>query len=306
MNQDLPIISVIVITYKQAAFIEQTLEGIFSQVGNFKIELIIGDDNSPDDTEKIVHKFVNLVNHVSILYVKHPTNKGVLGNLLWALNECSGDYIAICEGDDYWSDSRKLEKQINILTTQKNVSAVYSAYLILDDGQLTYYKSEFEGKQLVTNTTIFSICENIWEGSFLLGQTATLCFRATKGIKEDMNLNLKRLEKEISPDKVLQVCLMNKGRLAYMDDSLSVYRKHAGGVSFNLKKNKSDQLKELLLLRHIATSFYCRRMIKTKISLMRFFDENMRLKMIDLFVVSIHFLRSKKPIKPILVRLFYG
>src|SRR5690349_4970838 len=96
-------INVIVTTYNHEKYIAQCLESILEQKGDFEIEVIVGDDCSTDGTRKIVEGFgARHPNIISVL--PKGENLGITKNLKRCLDACTGEYIAICEGDDYWTD----------------------------------------------------------------------------------------------------------------------------------------------------------------------------------------------------------
>lgn len=113
-----PFVSIIMITYGHEKFILKAIEGITIQITSFPIELIIADDCSPDRTQKIVLSSLKenvLPENIRIEYTRHTINKGPNANFVWAAEQAKGKYIAICEGDDYWTDPLKLQKQVEIL-----------------------------------------------------------------------------------------------------------------------------------------------------------------------------------------------
>ena len=112
-------VSVIMITYGHEKFLTQAIEGVLMQEVNFDIELIVADDCSPDKTKEVVEKIINThpKSHL-IRYTKHSVNKGMQPNFIWAYQQCKGEYIALCEGDDYWIDNKKLQKQVDFLEAE--------------------------------------------------------------------------------------------------------------------------------------------------------------------------------------------
>lgn len=109
-------VSIVMITYGHAESIRSAVESVLNQNVDFSVELIIANDKSPDDTSHIVEKIIdthprgNMIN-----YFCHEINKGMMPNFVWALNEAKGKYIAICEGDDSWTDLNKLAIQYAFL-----------------------------------------------------------------------------------------------------------------------------------------------------------------------------------------------
>lgn len=116
-------VSVIMITYNHELYIAEAINGILMQKCDFQIELIISDDCSPDNTEKVVNEIVeNHPNGSWIKYTKNHKNKGVSLNFVCAAQRARGKYIALCEGDDYWTDPLKMQKQVDFL--EQNVDYV--------------------------------------------------------------------------------------------------------------------------------------------------------------------------------------
>ena len=109
------------ITYGHEKFIEETINGVLMQKTNFEVELIIADDCSPDNTESVVKSFEDHPKFNWIEYTKHKVNKGMMPNFIYALEQCNGRYIALCEGDDYWTDPLKLQKQVDFLEANPNL-----------------------------------------------------------------------------------------------------------------------------------------------------------------------------------------
>ncbi|MFT6841263.1 MAG: glycosyltransferase involved in cell wall biosynthesis [Psychroserpens sp.] len=108
------VVSVLMITYCHDNFIEEAINGVLMQVCDFDIQLILADDCSPDKTESVVNRIIREHPNGSwIKYKRHIENKGPVGNGIWALDQAKGKYIALCEGDDYWTDPLKLQKQVD-------------------------------------------------------------------------------------------------------------------------------------------------------------------------------------------------
>ena len=110
-------LSIGMITYNHEDYIEQAIEGILQQRTNFPMELIISNDASTDQTSARIQKIINTNQNpnITIRYVDQPDNIGMMKNFEFVLTESSGRYIAICEGDDYWTDPLKLQKQYDFM-----------------------------------------------------------------------------------------------------------------------------------------------------------------------------------------------
>ena len=123
MNIKGPVVSICTITYKHEHCIKDTILGVLTQRTSFDVEFIIADDCSPDGTQNIIEGIRNShPNGKIIKYTRHPVNMGMNANLAWALGQCKGNYIALCEGDDYWTDPNKLQKQFDILERHESLA----------------------------------------------------------------------------------------------------------------------------------------------------------------------------------------
>lgn len=120
-------LSISMITYKHESYIKQAVEGVLMQETSFEFHLIIADDCSPDTTSQIVQDIID--NHPKgyrIKYFRQERNIGMQPNGAFALQQCKGKYVAVCEGDDYWTDPLKLQKQVDILESNTNIGLVYT------------------------------------------------------------------------------------------------------------------------------------------------------------------------------------
>lgn len=120
-----PKISVGVITYNQEVTIRQTLDSILMQKGNFELEIVIGEDCSPDNTFAICQEYAEKDLNVRLLPNTH--NLGIMANFARVMKACTGDYVGICAGDDYWCDEYKLQKQLDYFRAHQDVGVVSTA-----------------------------------------------------------------------------------------------------------------------------------------------------------------------------------
>ena len=111
------IISIICLTYNHVPYIKQCLDGFLMQESTFPIEIIIHDDASTDGTQDILLEYQKKYPHLFhlILQAENQYSKGVNIFLDYLIPQIKGKYIALCEGDDYWTDPYKLQKQISFL-----------------------------------------------------------------------------------------------------------------------------------------------------------------------------------------------
>lgn len=105
-------ISVAVITYNQQDTIAQTLDSILCQKGSFELEVVIGEDCSKDNTWAICQEYAERYPKQVVL-LENTHNLGIMANFARVMKACTGEYVGICAGDDYWCDEQKLQKQLD-------------------------------------------------------------------------------------------------------------------------------------------------------------------------------------------------
>ncbi len=132
-------VSVAMITFNHEKYIREAIEGVLMQKTNFQYELVIGEDHSTDGTREICCEYASL-NPGIIRILPSDTNLGIMLNFSRTLRECSGKYIAICEGDDYWTDPTKLQKQVDFLNANPSfVGCFHNTEERYEDGILSSF-----------------------------------------------------------------------------------------------------------------------------------------------------------------------
>ena len=239
-------VSVCMITYGHEKFIREAIEGVLIQECDFEVEIILANDCSPDQTEVVIQDILSTHSKASwIKYIKHDQNIGMMPNFIFALSQCSGDYIALCEGDDYWIDPFKLQKQVDFLEENNEFSICWTKYLIKQYSENSIplarpdWISQIEQDKnvVISLSTIFRpYCT----------YTLTAMFKTDSF---DLEL-LKTLE--YSKDNSLYAICLSRGNGVLMNFYSSVYRIHSGGIYssasvFNQKYFSYLNLKEITL-----------------------------------------------------------
>jgi len=127
-----PMVSVFVMTYNHEKYISQAIESILAQKTNFDFDIVVGEDYSNDRTREILLDYQAQYPGKFKLILQN-INVGPSQNQIDTLNACTGKYVAICEGDDYWTDPYKLQKQVDYLEKNQNVSFVATNYYIYNE-----------------------------------------------------------------------------------------------------------------------------------------------------------------------------
>lgn len=165
----LPLLSVCLITYKHESYIRQAIESVLMQKVNFNWEFIIADDCSPDQTRQIVseykYKYPGLIR-----LIFREKNVGPAQNFMELLAAAKGKYIAYIEGDDYWTDEFKLQKQVDILEQNSSLSiAAHGAYELTD--KLSLLDGPFNSDTVWSTKDILSNNWFIMSGSLMIRRT---------------------------------------------------------------------------------------------------------------------------------------
>lgn len=134
VNKITPLVSVVVATYRHARFIAQCLDGIVNQVTKFPIEVIVGEDGSDDGTTELCIQYAEKYPNLIRLFIRDRSlsqYRSVEGNVIrfngvWNRMSARGKYIAMCEGDDYWIDPLKLQKQVDFLEANPEYGMCYT------------------------------------------------------------------------------------------------------------------------------------------------------------------------------------
>ena len=242
------LVSVVVITFGHENYIRNAIEGVLMQKCNFDIELVISNECSPDSTDDIVNEIINSQENKSwIKYTRHSTNMGAAGNSIWTLKQAKGKYVAICEGDDYWTDPNKLQKQIDFLNNNNAFSICFTDYKVLHENTKNLYYPNLIKKY--KNKSIFNQ-RNILLSNFI--PTATVMFRNQKEVYDRLELNLYPL------DWFLHILNSEYGKIKFLPFESAVYRKHDGGICSATSPiiNNQKYLKSIKIFRKLYSKKY--------------------------------------------------
>lgn len=144
----IPTISISVITFNQEKYIAETLSGILSQKVNFNIEIVLTDDCSTDNTTKICQEYAAKFSNIK--FHQNTTNAGMMVNFMENLNKCTGKYIAICEGDDFWTDEHKLQIQVDFLEKNPSYIGAFHNASVMENGIIVQQEEKSHTKDVFT------------------------------------------------------------------------------------------------------------------------------------------------------------
>ena len=223
-------VSICMITYNHESFIRKAIEGVLMQKTNFCIELIIGDDCSTDNTITLINELIK-GREKEFKLLSTTNNMGMMSNFIRTLTACSGKYIAICEGDDYWTDPNKLQKQFNFMEQHLDYSLCFHNATIINEVKKTsklfaeYSKSDYAGKDILEKWLI---------------PTASVFFRNV--LPKEFPAFIKEAT---HGDLALFMFLSEFGKARYINEVMSVYRINSIGVTQSAFKGIQHNLKHV-------------------------------------------------------------
>lgn len=239
-----PLVSACIISYDQADFIARTLEGALCQKVGFDYEVVIGDDCSTDETLGIIRKVVSeYQGTANIRILDQESNLGMHRNWETTIAACKGKYIAICEGDDFWHDPEKLQKQVRLLEANMEATACFSnAQVLQNDGTMSNYPYVDKGLENLTANDLFSLNYNPIP-------TCTMVFR-----RSAFNGFPNEYYKSPFADWILHSLLISKGKYLYLNETTSTYRQHDAGIwsGVDLEEQLRNKLTALKIIRKIS------------------------------------------------------
>ncbi len=240
--KDKPLVSIRFMTYNHSAFIDQALHSIDMQMTNFNFEVVIGDDFSTDgNLDKIKeYQFLNKKISVNILertvgdaYYMLRKKHGRLHNFVDILNNCRGTYIALLDGDDYWTDPLKLQKQVDFMEGNPEYAICFHrANLLRENGAVSLHPIPNLFRE-----GIFTYSDILRQYNFIT--TASVLFR-----KPENFVFPNWFSKIPFGDMGLYLLLSRGKKIKCLNDNMSVYRIHSQGLF--QKNSKLEQKRQHL------------------------------------------------------------
>jgi glycosyltransferase involved in cell wall biosynthesis len=236
--QNSPKVSVCMITYNHEKYIREAIDGVLMQQTDFPIELILANDCSTDSTDSVIQNILAMHPKANyIRYFHHPKNLGMMPNFIFALGQCQGKYIALCEGDDYWTDPLKLQKQVDFLENHKDFVACFHNVWMEDERTSnptkvlwrSYDKDEFDTYDTISPVSLFHTSSYVLRNQL---KSFPIWFA-----------------KVFSGDMALLTIISRDGKLKLIDFPMSVYRKNETGVT-NFTLNTTFHQQRIILLKY--------------------------------------------------------
>ncbi len=231
-----PLVSIVTISYNQENYIKDALESFVTQKTKFPFEAIIADDCSTDQTPEIIQDYANRYPDI-ITPILRQKNIGVQANLFDAMQKATGKYIALCEGDDYWTEHDKLQLQVDFMEGHPDHNICFHTVRVFFEGNVEpeyLYPGDQEKKNMTTNELLVR--------NFI--QTNSVMYR-TRSYDELPQENMMPI------DWYLHLLHAYDGKIGYIDRVMSAYRRHPGGIWWG-SANRPDVMWQKYDTKHVA------------------------------------------------------
>lgn len=277
-----PLVSVWMVTFNHQDYITQTVESVMMQQTNFSFHLFIGEDCSSDETKLLCQslktKYPNKI--TLILNEKNLGPNKNAKNIYEACWKSGAKYIAMLEGDDYWTDPLKLQKQVDFMEGNPEYTGCFHNTLEIHESTPGLQPKLWRNY----NKSIFTLSDTLATRS--LFHTSSFLFRAKFLEIPDWFINVQ------SGDMALFTILASKGTLYRIDDCMSVYRKNPAGITSSIKQREYHQ-NRIKLFNFFETFLQGRETHKIK-------------EVIQFHQKELNKLKSKHSLKSKLLSLFKG
>lgn len=219
---DAVLVTIASTTYNMEAFIAEALDSWLAQETSFPFEILVSDDGSTDGTCDVVREYMARYPNITLISTGHI---GKMPNFLRSLKESKGKYVALCDGDDYWIDTHKLQKQFDFMEAHPDFSECFTNSYVLD---------VVTGEKKIAKTQIWDVADT--EGllahrdndnvQMSPGHTSTFFYR-----NQFLQEYPKWMYGDVMTDFPLYMLLSRYGKAKFINEITSVYRHRPDGVS---------------------------------------------------------------------------
>ncbi|HEY8892401.1 MAG TPA: glycosyltransferase [Clostridium sp.] len=243
VNNDSEILlSIAVITYNHENYIRQALNSILMQNVNFKYEIIIGEDCSPDNTRTVLLEYQKKYPN-RIKLILRDKNVGATKNLYDVFMNCKGKYIATLEGDDFWTNSNKLQLQVDFLEEHKEYVGVSHDFEYVNKNGEHLSMSNQNRSDSALEFTMNNFTK--WEWPI---QTATLLFHNFFLTNKDEDFSIIYTAHNLMADRTLAMLILKKSNILIIREAMSAYRYviEKDGTNYTSQFEMPDNRKDIV------------------------------------------------------------
>ncbi len=212
-------VTVLLVTYNHEAYIRQALDSLFGQVIEGPVELVIADDYSSDRTLAIIKKYMGKDERFQFKYLDSTENLGITKNYQRGFAACSGEYVAVLEGDDYWISPFKLQRQNNFLDAHWECDLCSVNFFVFEESRLYFYPRTKvgNGHRLISARNLIA--------DHVASNFSTCMYR-----KSALDALPEGLFEMVSYDWIVNICIARDSLIGFLEEPMSVYRLHPAGA----------------------------------------------------------------------------
>ena len=258
-------VSISIITYNQENYIKDTIEGVLSQKVDFKYEILLGEDGSSDGTRAICQEYARLYPDIIRLFLHDRENVIYMDgiptgryNFLYNIHQAKGEYIAFCDGDDYWTNPLKLQNQTEFLDNNPDYALVHGNYKKLNQNNNSFEKATSPPKK--SGDVFLELLQN----NFI--STHTVYVR--KKILNQIDLqNLLADSGFLMADYPLWLEISRHNKIHYLEEELGVYRNMENSASRSSNYERESKFGDSVysIRNYFANKYNVSRKFKRKI-----------------------------------------
>lgn len=239
-----PLVSINCATYNHEKFIGDAIESFLMQKTNFDFEILIGEDCSTDNTRTIVEEYANQHSgKIRIITSNH--NVGAMENFIRLHQNSKGKYIAVCEGDDYWTDPFKLQKQVDYMEQNPGCTFCFHNGIVVNSNKMLTRNTVIPW--LKNNEEYYYAKNSIYSAGqlALLGYIPTASYLYPKKVFETIP---DWIANAVAGDNVIKMISTSHGYAYYMDEKMCAYRFGVeGSVTTNWARENNTIEKQIAL-----------------------------------------------------------
>lgn len=246
METSKSVVTIASTTYNMEAYIAEALDSWLAQRTSFPYDIVISDDGSTDGTCDIIRRYIGKHPNIRLICTGHI---GKMPNFIQSLKESQGKYVALCDGDDYWIDPEKLQKQVDFMEAHPDFSECFTNSFVLDT---------VSGKKKIAKTKLWDEADT--EGllqhrdddnvQMSPGHTSTFLFR--NQYLQDYPI---WMYGDVMTDFPLYMLMSRYGKAKFINDITSVYRHRPDGVSSLNYSFERNTRKRINVYRNVNRDF---------------------------------------------------
>lgn len=214
-------VTIITTTYNQEKYIKQSLDSFIMQETNFSFQILVSDDCSTDNTREIINSYK--IKYPDIIKpIFNDKNLGPMNNFIETLSKASTEYVALCDGDDFWTDKHKLQKQVDFMDSNKDYSICFHRTKIFFENNDAVDQIYPTNINIDTNFDDLIRLRNYIPANTVLYRWAY--FNPSRSLKSEFPADI------VPGDYYLHLIHAKKGKIRYIDEIMSCYRRHNNGM----------------------------------------------------------------------------